>query len=339
MANKIRLWEVDSCRQPTEIISGEISLEEHLEDWLESDISMLDPNLLVIGRQVRTDFGGEIDLLCLDSAGNVVVVELKRHRTPREVTAQALDYASWAQNLTYAQIEQIANLHFAKDSSTLADQLEERFGKDLPSTLNDGHRTIIVAASMDDATERIVGYLSNMGVPINVATVQYFTAADDREFLAQVFLVEPEIAAARARPGRRQPALTVGEMAALADDNGISELYQVFRAQAMGMMSAAPWGLNGCVFQINVDGSMQSAIRLNLASSTSGQGMQCELRGSRLIEHFGISKETLEAALPEATESKPGNWNYICSFSTLDEVNEFLVVLRDPKLNRLQETS
>ena len=96
---KVRLWEVISDRGLQEIPSNEINLEERLEGWLASDISALDPNLLVIGKQVRTDFGGVIDLLCLDSAGDTVVVELKKGRTPREVTAQALDYASWVREL------------------------------------------------------------------------------------------------------------------------------------------------------------------------------------------------------------------------------------------------
>ena len=104
MPQKIRMWEVTAENSLNEITSSEISLEQRLEDWLESDISMLDPDLLVIGRQVRTDFGGEIDLLCLDSAGTLVVVEIKKGRTPREVTAQALDYASWARGLSSERI-------------------------------------------------------------------------------------------------------------------------------------------------------------------------------------------------------------------------------------------
>ena len=92
---QIRLWEITPDQRLVEIAVNPISLEERLEEWLESDISALDPNLLVIGRQVNTDFGGTIDLLCLDSAGDTVVIELKKGKTPREVTAQALDYASW----------------------------------------------------------------------------------------------------------------------------------------------------------------------------------------------------------------------------------------------------
>ena len=35
----------------------------------------------------------------LDGDGNLVVLELKRNRTPREVVAQLLDYGSWVRTL------------------------------------------------------------------------------------------------------------------------------------------------------------------------------------------------------------------------------------------------
>lgn len=54
---------------------------------------------MVVGRQVTTAFGKLIDLLAVDAEGNLTVVELKRDRTPREVVAQVLDYASWVEVL------------------------------------------------------------------------------------------------------------------------------------------------------------------------------------------------------------------------------------------------
>ena len=51
--------------------------------------------VLVIGRQVRTNFGGLIDLLCVDRAGNAVVLERMHDRSPRDTLAQALEYASF----------------------------------------------------------------------------------------------------------------------------------------------------------------------------------------------------------------------------------------------------
>ncbi len=54
-----------------------------------------DGNLLIIGRQVTTKFDGIIDLLGIDRQGDLVVLELKRDRTPRETLAQVLEYASF----------------------------------------------------------------------------------------------------------------------------------------------------------------------------------------------------------------------------------------------------
>ena len=55
---QVRLWEITADRKLPEIPARHASLEEWIEDWLADDISVLDPNLLVISRQVRTSFGG-----------------------------------------------------------------------------------------------------------------------------------------------------------------------------------------------------------------------------------------------------------------------------------------
>ena len=210
---KIRLWEITTDRELVEMTSNRIPLEEHLEDWLESDISVLNQNLLVIGRQVDTDHGGTIDLLCLDSAGDTVVVELKKGRTPREVTAQALDYASWVKDLSYEQLTEIADKYFRKrDKGSLASEFQNKFGEELPE-LNLNHHSLVVAEEIDTSTERIVRYLSDKGVSINVATVQQFRDKGGRELLAQVYLIEPEEAEAKSRSAsRRSTRNTLAEL-------------------------------------------------------------------------------------------------------------------------------
>ncbi len=68
-------------------------------------------DVMVIGRQVKTEHGGRIDLLALDQDANTVVFELKRGRTPREVVAQVLDYATSVKDLTYAQLDTLCRNH------------------------------------------------------------------------------------------------------------------------------------------------------------------------------------------------------------------------------------
>ena len=59
---------------------------------------------------------------------------------------------------------------------------EERFETKLPDELNLGHRMLVVAESIDAATMRIVRYLSDMNVPINVATSPAFHRRWRKEF-------------------------------------------------------------------------------------------------------------------------------------------------------------
>jgi RecB family endonuclease NucS len=52
---------------------------------------------MILGRQVHTEHDGYIDILGLNKDGDLVIVELKRNKTPRDVIAQCLDYASWGE--------------------------------------------------------------------------------------------------------------------------------------------------------------------------------------------------------------------------------------------------
>ena len=79
--------------------------EQRLEDGVVKDPSMLGIDVLLVGTQVTTGSYGRIDPLAIDDEANLVVLELKRNKTPREIVAQALDYASWVNDLSYEQIE------------------------------------------------------------------------------------------------------------------------------------------------------------------------------------------------------------------------------------------
>jgi hypothetical protein len=174
MPEDMRLWRVQPNDDLVEITKAKLNLEHRIEGWLQRDIAVIASDLLVIARQLPTAFGGIIDLLCLDRNGDLVVVELKRDKTPRDITAQALDYASAVKDLSYERIKEIADSYLGQDGP-LQDAFDKAFDTDLPEVLNERHRILIVASEIDAATERIVSYLSDTyGVGINVATFKYF---------------------------------------------------------------------------------------------------------------------------------------------------------------------
>jgi hypothetical protein len=187
MAVEIKLWKVGQEKLEG-VQPAPLSNEGRLEEWLAKDIAILGLNLQVVGRQVQASFGGRIDLLCVDAQGNLVIVELKRDKTPRDVIAQVLDYASWVKKLTYDDVNGIANAYHHK---TLDEILDKRFDP-TPEKINVSHSMIIVASSLDASSERIVRYLSDeYDIPINVAFFTFFKD-DGQELLGRAWLTDPE---------------------------------------------------------------------------------------------------------------------------------------------------
>ena len=105
MPVEVEIWRLGDT--PEKVQFSSLDSEAMLEDMLVADLSILAPQLMLIGRQVVTGSGKLIDILAMDPDGNLVVVELKRDKTPRDVVAQVLDYASWVQDLSYDEIKAI----------------------------------------------------------------------------------------------------------------------------------------------------------------------------------------------------------------------------------------
>jgi hypothetical protein len=73
--------------------------------------------------------------------------------------------------------------------------------------LNQSHQIIIVAASIDDSTERIVAYLSDRDIPINVLCFQVFAFGSD-QLLSRAWLLDPvrtQVSAAATPAGPSEP--------------------------------------------------------------------------------------------------------------------------------------
>lgn len=189
MAVEMGLWRADG-RKLSRIVPTPIALESELENYIESDPTMLGNPLLIIGRQVPTAHGGFIDLLAVDESAAVHVIELKRDKTPREVAAQTLDYGSWVSTLSRAGINAIFEAY--KPNVALEEAFAERFNETLPEEVNASQTFTIVAASVDAATERIVRFLNEgFNVPINVVFFRHFTD-NGASYLARTWLVEHE---------------------------------------------------------------------------------------------------------------------------------------------------
>jgi hypothetical protein len=152
------IWKVDKTPIKLSVVS--LKNENELEDMICQDISILNEQWLPIGRQVATEHGGIIDILAIDESGNLVVVELKKNKTPREVVTQAIDYASWVKTLDSTKIADIYkkygnSINAAYES--LSEALKNKFNKSFEEDeINNAHQIVVVASELDLSTERIV---------------------------------------------------------------------------------------------------------------------------------------------------------------------------------------
>lgn len=205
------IWTIES--QPTALPIERLAREQQLEDMIVAQPAILSNEWLLIGQQESTAFGGRIDLLALAPDASLILVELKRDRTPREVVAQALDYAAWVENLTSDQIRDIYQRFTCRHTGlpdTLNEAFRRKFGDDIPEDeLNASHQIVIVASELDPGSERIIIYLNNRGIPVNALFFQVFSHAGG-QLLSRAWLIDPastqiNVAVSASSKGEKEP--------------------------------------------------------------------------------------------------------------------------------------
>lgn len=292
----VRLWKIFDDRL-TEIEKPKLDLEERLEGWIASDISIISPNLLVIGRQVDTDFGGIIDLLCIDENGDIVVIELKRDKTPRDITAQVLDYASWVKLLTPERIQSIASEHPPKIN--LEEAYQMKFNQELPESINEEHRMLVVGSEIDSSSRRIINYLAETyGVPVNAVTFNYFKDGES-ELLARTFLIEqskPQISGGRSK---RRPRLTAEQLQEIADENGVGEIYAYLATELPAYFD----GIRRTRSSLTLVGRFRERKRASIMNlypikSDVERGLNWEIYNLRFREYFELTEEEAASIIP-----------------------------------------
>lgn len=342
MPQGIRLWKVQNA-DLEEIKESKLNIEERIESWIEQDITIISDELLVIGRQVQTAFTGAIDIVCIDQNGDIIILELKRDKTPREVTAQILEYAAWIKDLSNEKITEIADDYFKRNGkSNLEEQFNKKFNIELPNILNEQHKMLIVASEMDSRSERIINYLSDTyGVSINAATFQYFQDKEGNELIGRVFLIEPTEVDYRTKtmtPSRRKSNLSVQELQEIARNNGTEELFlklvnglrvpEYFDRQSTTLSTVCYIGMQ--------DGHQKTMVHIGSGESSSDKGLFFQIYIERFAEYFHVEKEIILQYLPSTfKEDTYQDLRRLAGyFKNNDEIERFLQGLADSKINK-----
>lgn len=159
----------------------------HLQEWIASDPSVLGEDLLIIQKEFAgfSDTSERLDLLALDKQGRLVVIENKLDDSGRDVTWQALKYASYCSSLSKDQIRSIFQEHLQakEDAGSAEEQLTDFFGgqdyDELELNVGLTQRVILIAANFRKEVTSTVLWLLNHNVRMQCFRVRLYSMAGE----------------------------------------------------------------------------------------------------------------------------------------------------------------
>jgi hypothetical protein len=168
--------------QPTGF--SDLGLRERfdLQEWILKTPIILGEELLVIGKEVMLPSGKRLDLLCIDKAAALVIVELKRDDSGASVEWQAIKYASYCANLLPREIYKQFSTHLGKSDTEAIKAIEEFVDADI-ETLNQSQRIILVSREFHSEVISAVLWLREYGVNIQCTRLAPFLDVDRELFI------------------------------------------------------------------------------------------------------------------------------------------------------------
>jgi len=205
MGTEIKTWQIvdGKLSSVSTNLKNEGRTEPYdLEPWIASNPTIIGTDIAVIGRQVMSK-SGPIDLLGIDKSGNIVIIEIKRDKLPREALAQAIDYASDAADWTIDKIGEICTEYTGKGLvEFVSDYFPEVDVENL--NVNNTQRIVLVGFSVESSLERMIEWLSdNFDVNINAVVLNYVKTASGDELLAKTSIISEELEQERVKKKRK----------------------------------------------------------------------------------------------------------------------------------------
>lgn len=160
---------------------------DHLQEWIAKQPDVLGEELLIIQKEFSgfNETQERLDLLALDRQGSLVIIENKLDDSGRDVTWQALKYASYCSGLSKSNIVRIFQQYL--DSAEPGIKAEDRICEFLGSqdftevTLNKGvtQRIMLIAANFRKEVTSTVLWLMNFKVRLQCFRATPYAMGDE----------------------------------------------------------------------------------------------------------------------------------------------------------------
>lgn len=281
--------------------------EPVLEGWLESnpDGIVEDGKLLIVGRQVTTNLGSIVDLLAIDRQGDVVVLELKRDRTPRETLAQALEYASFIEALDWKQLEDILRSYINDEAVNLVEYHRRYFdlGADEAVSFNKDQRIVIIGQTITDEIRQTSTFLRKKGLRVSCVEFSFFEAAGGARMLSHDIVVGKEPLGTSRISSGSLPIVSKGEFLESLDEHGKLVFKRILES-AESHSYPVHWGTKGFSLNVDMDGTHVVVCFGYPPNSVYKQSIYTAMLGrGGLLSKVDVSEEFAQDMLSAAQET------------------------------------
>jgi len=159
-----------------------------IQEWIEKTSAILGEELLVIAKELPLPSGIRLDLLSVDKQANLVVIELKRDESGRDVEWQAIKYASYCSNFLPDEIFTYYAQHLQSDTDEAQLAIEEFIDAELDD-LNQSQRIILVAKEFHSDVVSAVLWLRDHGIEVKCVRLRPYVDDDGDLFIAPDIII------------------------------------------------------------------------------------------------------------------------------------------------------
>ena len=154
----------------------------HLQEWIAKSPNCLGEDLLIIQKEFDgfKDTKERLDLLALDKKGNLVIIENKLDDSGRNVTWQALKYASYCSSLNQDEVISIYQQYLG-NTGNAEDKISEFLGEDISINKGEHSQRIIFVAKefRKEVTSTVLWLAKNYNLRITCVKVTPYKYGDD----------------------------------------------------------------------------------------------------------------------------------------------------------------
>jgi len=203
-----------------------------IQEWIEKSPEIIEENLLIIGKEVILPSDIRLDLLAIDKKSNLVILELKRDTSGKNIDWQAIKYASYCSSFSNTDIFRQFAEYLGTNEDEAETKIEEFIDAENFENLNEKQKIILVSKEFHSDVVSSVLWLRDYGIDISCVKLTPYSDGNGSLFIVPNKIIPlPEAEDYLVKKEKKQKEVRQSKMSSFSlekseydDDNLMKEL-------------------------------------------------------------------------------------------------------------------